>query len=102
MIPILTITEQQPGYYLVAGSLTFACINKQIVNALKLTNNQTLTVNLESVVATDSAGLALMIEWIRQSYLQKINIHFKNIPEQLIDLAKLTGLDKDTHFATHS
>jgi phospholipid transport system transporter-binding protein len=96
----LTLSAKTADYYLVNGELTFARINKQTVNTLKFTpgiNN--LTIDLANVTATDSAGLALMIEWIKLSQQQNVHIHFKNIPEQLLALAKLSGLDQNAYFA---
>lgn len=98
----LTLTETSPSYFTITGSLTFASINKQAINAFKSRENTNITIDLAKVTATDSAGLALMIEWIRLSQLQQFRILFKNIPEQLLALAKLTGLDKNQHFVSHS
>jgi phospholipid transport system transporter-binding protein len=59
-----------------------------------------VTINLSHVVCTDSAGLALMIEWIKYTRQHRIQLRFKNIPEQLRNLAKLSGFDKSSHFTT--
>jgi len=54
------------------------------------------------VEATDSAGLALMIEWIRLSRMSRVQLRFKNVPEQLLALAKLSGFDETEYFASNA
>jgi phospholipid transport system transporter-binding protein len=54
---------------------------------------------LSRVTNADSAGLALLIEWIKYTRSNRISLHFKNIPEQLLSLAKLSGFDQSSHFA---
>jgi hypothetical protein len=40
-----------------------------------------------------------MIEWIKYSRQNRTQLSFKNIPEQLLNLAKLSGFDQTSHFA---
>ena len=97
----LLIIDQGAGNFALEGDLTFATIDKQSVESLAfLTTAKDITVDLSAVVCTDSAGLALMIEWIKYARHHRVHIAFKNIPEQLLNLAKLSGLDKSPHFAT--
>jgi phospholipid transport system transporter-binding protein len=44
------------------------------------------------VTLTDSAGLALMIEWLQLARAAKHEIVFTNIPEQMRDLIRVNGL----------
>ena len=43
----------------------------------------------------DSAGLALMIEWLKISKKQHCTLSFINIPQQLQALAKISGIDEN-------
>jgi phospholipid transport system transporter-binding protein len=43
-----------------------------------------------------------MIEWIKYTRQHRTQIIFKNIPDQLLNLAKLSGFDKTGHFATQT
>jgi phospholipid transport system transporter-binding protein len=97
----LSLIEQAPGYYYVTGSLTFANIDKKIVKSfLLLSGVESICIDLAKVDATDSAGLALMIEWIKLSRRSGRRLSFRNIPEQLYALAKLSGFDKNEYFAS--
>jgi phospholipid transport system transporter-binding protein len=96
----LNIIDQGEGRFIVDGDLTFSTIDKQTVKSFAfLSSAKHITVDLCRVACTDSAGLALMIEWIKYTRHHRTQITFKNIPEQLLNLAKLSGFDKTNHFA---
>lgn len=102
-MPKLNLIEQSPGYYTVEGSLTFASIDKQTPKSFKfLKGIDSICIDLSQVKSTDSAGLALMIEWIRQSHASRVRLSFKNIPAQILALAKLSGFDETEYFANRS
>jgi phospholipid transport system transporter-binding protein len=97
---MLTLTEQSPGQFFVEGNLTFAGMDKQTAKSFKfLKGVDSVSIDLAKVKTADSAGLALMIEWIRLSRLHQIRLSFANIPEQLVAIATLSGLDECEYFA---
>ena len=97
----LQLIAQAPGHYAITGQLTYACIDKHTVKSLTFQPGQDkVSIDLAAVTATDSAGLALMIEWIKLSRNNRVQIHFINIPEQILALAKLSGLDNNEYFAS--
>ena len=96
----LSLIEQTPGNFTVEGDLNFASIDKQTLQSLKcLKGIETICIDLSKVGTTDSAGLALMIEWIRQSRMIRAQLRFKNIPDQLLALAKLSGFDETEYYS---
>jgi phospholipid transport system transporter-binding protein len=96
----LSIIDQGAGHFIIDGDLTFFTIDKQTVRTVDfLTKSKHITIDLGRVGCSDSAGLALMIEWIKYTRHHRAQITFKNIPEQLLNLAKLSGFDKTSHFA---
>jgi len=95
----LKLIEQHPGYFVVEGNLTFSSINKKTVKSLNCSQSaEQICIDLKNVKTTDSAGLALMIEWIKQCRIHNAHLSFKNIPEQLLTLAKLSGFDNNEYF----
>ena len=95
----LNIIKQDAGYFVIDGDLTFATIDKQTLKSFSfLKAAKEITIDLSRVSCTDSAGLALMIEWIKYSRHNRTQLRFKNIPEQLLNLAKLSGFDQTSHF----
>lgn len=98
----LKIIDEGGGHFLVDGDLTFSTIDKDTVKSLEfLTSAKEITLDLSRVVTTDSAGLALMIEWIKYARSKHIQVIFKKIPQQLLNLAKLSDLDKTNCFTLH-
>lgn len=98
----LNIIKKSAKHFIIDGDLTFATINKQTLKSfafLKLKFSTEIIIDLSRVANTDSAGLALMIEWIKYSKQNRTDLTFKNIPEQLLNLAKLSGFDQSSHFA---
>jgi phospholipid transport system transporter-binding protein len=51
-----------------------------------------ITVDLAKVSLADSAGLALMLEWLEQAQAAKRELKFVNIPEQVKHLIDVSGL----------
>lgn len=99
----LSIIDQGSACFVIDGDLTFSTIDQQTVKSVAfLTASKHVTVDLGRVANTDSAGLALMIEWIKYTRHHRTQLTFKNIPEQLLNLAKLSGFDKTSHFATQT
>lgn len=53
-----------------------------------------ITIDLGAVSRSDSSGVALLIEWMRQADRANKTIRFVNIPTQMLEIAKLSGVDK--------
>lgn len=53
-----------------------------------------LDLELADVLEGDSAGLALLIEWLRLARQNKQEIHFANLPTQIAALAKISEVDE--------
>lgn len=50
--------------------------------------------DFSGVTDSDSAGLALIIEWIKLAKQMRKQIHFKSVSQDLMSIAKASGLDK--------
>jgi phospholipid transport system transporter-binding protein len=93
----LSILNESAGYYVVDGNL----MDKKTVTSLAfLTAGKQITLDLGKVGNADSAGLALMLEWIKYARSKRVQLRFINIPAQILNLAKLSGLDMSTAFAS--
>lgn len=51
-----------------------------------------LEVDLQGVQRANSAGLALLLEWLELAKKREISLHFRNLPESLTRLAAITNL----------
>ena len=50
-------------------------------------------IDLAGVKGTDSAGLALLVEWLSIAKTAGRVLRYENIPSQLLQLAKLSDVD---------
>jgi phospholipid transport system transporter-binding protein len=95
----MSIVIQRSGHVAVDGDMTFSGIDKKISSAFEfLTPTKQVTVDLSGVGNADSAGLALLIEWIKYARGKRVQLRIKNVPNQILNLAKLCGLDKSDYF----
>jgi phospholipid transport system transporter-binding protein len=53
--------------------------------------------DLQHAERADSAGIALLVEWIEQARAQQCDISFVNLPSQIEDLVRLNDLTPLLH-----
>jgi phospholipid transport system transporter-binding protein len=95
----LSLTVKSDEYIFLSGDLTFATIDKKTVRLIDFKQiNCELVIDLAQINNSDSAGLALLIEWIKLCAASNADIRFKNIPQQLLTLASLSGFDLSSTF----
>lgn len=86
------IKERQPGNFELRGDLTFVTVNsalKSTVAVFRERNNPCF--DLAAIERVDSAGLALLIEWLRRTR-KSGGVQFTNIPESLMAMARVSGV----------
>jgi phospholipid transport system transporter-binding protein len=59
----------------------------------RFAHEPTINVDFGRVTESDSAGLALLIEWMRIARRQGVKLHFENIPEQIAALARISEVE---------
>jgi phospholipid transport system transporter-binding protein len=52
-----------------------------------------IEVDLGAVAESDSAGLALLLEWLRMARQAGLQIHYANMPAQISALARISEVD---------
>lgn len=82
------------GRIAVTGELVFATVGAARVQALRLFSQaRAMRVDLGGVSKADSAGLALLIEWMREARRRHQNVHFEHIPDGLRVIAELSDVE---------
>lgn len=84
------------GSFELSGRLTFQTVPQYQAQAGNLFQGgaQSLTIDMQGVSQADSAGLALMIEWLQSARNAKCQLAFSNIPEQVRELIRVNGLQQ--------
>lgn len=84
------------GHYCVKGCLSFSSVpglwreNKDEL----FSNNNSLEIDFSQITRSDSSGLALLVEWYREATQNRQKIIFTNLPEQMLHVAEVCGLDE--------
>ena len=81
--------------YRIIGELNMTTVPQlmQDMSGVLKADVDTKTIDLAEVSRSDSAGLALLLEWIAQSNHNNTSITFKNLPEQMQAIIKVSGLE---------
>ena len=89
------LKKQGSNIISVSGRLSFTSVNSLLKDSKPFFNRlDDLTFDLSSVEASDSAGLALLVEWMSMANKSSQRISFQGVPKQMIDIAKVSGLDQ--------
>jgi phospholipid transport system transporter-binding protein len=93
------LTEAGNGSWVLEGDLNFSSVLAVLEPPpTALTGNREIQVDLKGVSRADSAGLALLLEWQRESERAGKAITFTHVPEQLLAISRLCGLDEILSF----
>jgi len=79
----------------ISGELSFATVNQVLEQSEKMFEPIIdLDIDLAEVSRSDSAGLALLVHWIKQANSSNKKIVFHNIPKQMLAIADVSGLNE--------
>lgn len=77
------------------GSLHFSTVSALLdVGADAIETGRAAVIDLGAVTASDSSGLALLIEWLSVAKAAGRELRFENIPTQLQQLARLSEVEE--------
>jgi phospholipid transport system transporter-binding protein len=83
------------GQFLISGDLDFRTVPEVLKASQSMfANNKTLTIDLSGVESSNSAGLALLLEWMRVADSGAHSMTFLNLPDQMKEIAQLCGVDE--------
>lgn len=83
--------------YRVSGVLDAVTTPKLLADSAGKFSNQSgvdIHVDLADVSESDSAGLALVIEWLRLARQRGQRMNFANLPKQLLALARISEVEE--------
>jgi phospholipid transport system transporter-binding protein len=87
------LTQQGEGRYAVSGELSFATVTELLRQSrAQFAGESSMDVDLSGVTHADSAGLSLLIEWLRQARLQNRQLRYLALPAQLQSLATISDV----------
>jgi phospholipid transport system transporter-binding protein len=76
------------------GPLTFETVTPVLARGVTwIKKHKDGCIDFSQVTRTDSAGVALLIEWTRFAKQKNHSLHFIHLPEQLLAIIRVSGLD---------
>lgn len=94
--PLTQIESVGDGVLLVRGDLSFSSVTRVLAQSRPLLSQGSgkLALDLGEVQRADSAGLALLMQWLRMGKEQGLEIRFRHLPEQLLAIARASDLER--------
>jgi phospholipid transport system transporter-binding protein len=90
-----TLEDLGEGRFAVGGDMTFDTAEKILkISEGPFEDHTQLEIDLSGVTESDSAGLALLLEWVTWANHSVREIRFVNIPERLHAIAKTTEVEQ--------
>ena len=94
MVGEFELTDMGAGHFALRGEMSFHSAEQILRKSQKLFDGQSsIEIDLSGVKETDSAGLALLLEWISRAGDTKQEICFVGIPEKVLAIAQTTEVD---------
>jgi phospholipid transport system transporter-binding protein len=92
----VAIAELSPGRVSVTGELTFATARdaRQLgVTVLEGSGAKTIVIDCQGVTRADSAGLAVLLDWLAWGRRKARAITLENLPDSLVAIARISEVD---------
>jgi phospholipid transport system transporter-binding protein len=89
-------TARDNGVFEVSGRMTFQTVPQFLSHTDEWLRGGAgkVTIDMHGVELADSAGLALMLEWMEMARVARREIVFTRIPDQVSNLIHVNGLQK--------
>lgn len=92
----VTIARSAPNQYAVSGALTFATARRALASGIEAFRSAApgpLDVDFSGVHASDSAGLAVLVEWLAWARRSGRELNYSRVPEAICAIARISEVD---------
>ena len=91
------ITVTSPGAFAARGALTFAnarSARSEGLHALRGSSARELEVDCSGIARSDSAGMAVLLDWMAAMKKEGRPLRFANLPAGLLAVARISGVEQ--------
>ena len=89
------IRATSPGRLEAQGAICYDGAAQALRAGLDLSpRGQPCTIDLSKVTEADSAGLAVLVEWLATARKRQSSIRYEGIPAQILAVARISDLDE--------
>lgn len=86
--------DRGDGRFAVLGDLSFQTVVVALEESKELfSEHSVIELDLAGVKRADSAGLALLLEWVNWARNNAREVRFRNIPEQILSIAQISEVE---------
>ncbi len=90
-----TLEDRGEGCFALSGEMTFDTAERILkASEAPFEEHSQLEIDLSGVTDSDSAGLALLLEWVTWANHTVREIRFSGMPERVMAIAKTTEVDR--------
>lgn len=89
--------QRNNGRMELTGALDHASVASVLVQSAGWFTGDTLHVSLQGISQSNSAGIALLLEWQKIARQKQVTIQYHDVPEQLRTIARAYGVDALLH-----
>ena len=87
--------QQQDGQVRLTGVLDSHSVADLLKGDSSWLKGDEIIVNLAEITHSSSAGLALLLEWMKMAQQKGLQIKYHSVPEQLLVIARAYGVDQE-------
>jgi len=90
--------QLNPQQYQLSGTVDFSTVPalaRQASSLLKQQSASAIEVDCSTITSSNSAGLALMLELVKDAKAHNVELKFKNLPDTLMTIAKAYGVESE-------
>ena len=86
--------EEVPGRYALSGAFGFATARRILAEgSAAFADHPSVVVDLAGVTQADSAGLAVLLEWVTWAHREGREIRFQQIPRAIRAIARISEVE---------
>ncbi|MEM7765659.1 MAG: STAS domain-containing protein [Pseudomonadota bacterium] len=90
----VVLSDEGDGHFAIKGELTFDTVGRLLDDGQKrFEEHSRITVDLAEVADADSAGLALLLEWVTWANHTVREINYLNVPQRVTNIASISEVD---------
>jgi len=86
--------QRNNGRIELSGVLDHASVTQMLAQSADWFGGKTLTISLQGVTQSNSAGLAMLLEWQKIARQKQVALQYHALPEQLRNIARAYGVDQ--------
>lgn len=90
----ITLCDDGDGHFRLEGVLTFKTVGPLLDSGQKAFEpHSRIIIDMVGVTDSDSAGLALLIEWVTWANHSVREIRYKQVPQRMVNIASISEVE---------